>query len=185
MPYHFLDKSDKTALNPQQEQTSAPFSALPAHLFRSDKTYGHEAGLSCCFRQWRAKHSHCRLLHGYALSFSFTFIAQNLDKHGWVMDFGGLQPIKSWLYEKFDHKIIVAEDDPQLQDLLNMAQKGLCSLTILPHVGCEAFAYYVWRHSDALIQHLTSGRARAEAVAVREHGGNGAVFKAESLFDSP
>ena len=36
------------------------------------KTYGHDLGLSCCFRQWGAS-SHCRFLHGYALSFSFTF----------------------------------------------------------------------------------------------------------------
>ena len=42
-------------------------------VWRSTKTYGHEEGLSCCFRQWRATHSHCRLLHGYALSFRLTF----------------------------------------------------------------------------------------------------------------
>jgi 6-pyruvoyltetrahydropterin/6-carboxytetrahydropterin synthase len=38
------------------------------------KTYGHELGLSACFRQHRAK-SHCRFLHGYPLSFTFTFAA--------------------------------------------------------------------------------------------------------------
>ena len=40
----------------------------------STKTYGHERGLSCAFRQPLALHSHCSLLHGYALSFSFKFV---------------------------------------------------------------------------------------------------------------
>ena len=33
-------------------------------LYRSTKRYSQEEGLSCCFRQWRAAHSHCRLIHG-------------------------------------------------------------------------------------------------------------------------
>lgn len=46
--------------------------------YLSTKTYGHEVGLSATFRQWRAK-SHCRLLHGYSLSFRFEFEANTLD----------------------------------------------------------------------------------------------------------
>lgn len=41
-------------------------------VYRSTKTYGHNAGLSCAFRQWKAN-SHCKYLHGYALSFKFVF----------------------------------------------------------------------------------------------------------------
>jgi len=161
----------------------SPEENLPAaRLFRSDKTYGHEAGFSCCFRQWRAEHSHCRFLHGYALSFTLTFIAENLDKHGWVMDFGGLKPIKAWLQQNFDHKILLAADDPAGPAFRLMAEDGLCEINILPHVGCEAFAYYIWQNCDALVQHISAARVRVESVAVREHGGNGALFRAENLF---
>ena len=39
----------------------------------STKRYGHEQGLSAVFRQPNASHSHCQLLHGYSLAFTFTF----------------------------------------------------------------------------------------------------------------
>jgi len=169
--------------NPPPSAAPPAGSALPAaRLFRSIKTYGHEAGFSCCFRQWRAEHSHCRFLHGYALSFCFTFLAQSLDKQGWVMDFGGLKPLKAWLRQNFDHKILLAADDPAGPAFRQMAQNGLCEIHIVPQVGCEAFAYYTWQHCDALVQDLTAGRVRVESVAVREHGGNSALFTAENLF---
>ena len=47
--------------------------------YYSTKTYGHNIGLSACFRQPHADHSHCRFLHGYSLQFKFTFEADELD----------------------------------------------------------------------------------------------------------
>ncbi len=37
--------------------------AAPRAIYRSTKSYDHSEGLSCCFRQWRATHSHCSLVH--------------------------------------------------------------------------------------------------------------------------
>ena len=68
----------------------------------STKCYGHNIGLSAVFRQPLA-HSHCKLLHGYSLSFKFTFGCDELDERNWVVDFGGLKPLKAWLEETFDH----------------------------------------------------------------------------------
>ena len=48
-------------------------------LYRSTKLYDHNEGLSCCFRQWRAEHSHCQQVHGYALAFRFVFATDRLD----------------------------------------------------------------------------------------------------------
>ena len=52
-------------------------------MYNSTKTYGHDVGLSCSFRQWRAQ-SHCSKVHGYALSVKFTFAAEKLDERNWV-----------------------------------------------------------------------------------------------------
>ena len=41
--------------------------------FYSTKTYGNDKGLSCCFRQWGATHSHCSLLHGYSIGIKIVF----------------------------------------------------------------------------------------------------------------
>src|SRR5688500_7012818 len=77
--------------------------------YLSTKTYGHEVGFSCAFRQWRAA-SHCSLIHGYALSIAITFEAEQLDDNNWVVDFGGMGSFKEWLTQTFDHTLLVAWD---------------------------------------------------------------------------
>ena len=73
------------------------------------------SGYSTCFRQWRATHSHCRFLHGYAMEFKVTFHGP-LDDRNWVMDFGAFKRngIKEHLSYMFDHTTVVAADDPAL-----------------------------------------------------------------------
>lgn len=88
---------------------------------QSTKTYGTDRGLSCCFRQWKASHSHCSTLHGYSLGFKFVWESDSLDSRNWVFDFGGMKPIKEYLDYMFDHTILVGEDDPALEFYKQMA----------------------------------------------------------------
>lgn len=147
--------------------------------YRSTKTYGHALGLSACFRQWRAT-SHCNKLHGYALSFKLTFEADTLDARNWVMDFGGLKPIKSFLEDIFDHKTLVAEDDPKLAVFHNMHDDRVCDIVVMPAVGCEAFAAYVFEHVSKWLHNSKHGpRVRLVSVECREHEANSASYEAE------
>ncbi len=150
--------------------------AVARAVYRSTKTYGHNEGLSCCFRQWRATHSHCSLLHGYALSFRFVFASHALDERNWCFDFGGLKPIRAWLHEMFDHTTLVADDDPKLDEFRHLAEIGLIDLRVLPAVGCEATARYVFDHTQVFIREQTGGRVWVESVEVLEHSGNSAIY---------
>lgn len=154
---------------------SAGRGAAAREIFRSTKTYDHSEGLSCCFRQWRAE-SHCRLVHGYALAFSFVFAADRLDERNWCFDFGGLKPIRAWLHQMFDHTLLVAEDDPALARFKALAEEGLADIRILPAVGCEATARLAFEHVAAFVNAETEGRVWLESVEVREHGGNSAIY---------
>lgn len=143
----------------------------------STKTYGHELGLSAVFRQWRAD-SHCNQLHGYALSFKFTFEADELDDRNWVMDFGGLKGLKTQLMEAFDHKLVIAEDDPQFMDLVNLQLAGVAVVTVVPAVGCEKFAEYAWKMANDYIESIgESNRIRVVEVECKEHGSNSAIYR--------
>ncbi len=102
-----------------------------ARLYRSTKFYDHSEGLSCCFRQWRADHSHCRLLHGYALAFRFVFATRDLDDRHWCFDFGGLKPVRQWLHEMFDHTLVVAADDPERGRFEALGAAGLADVRVL------------------------------------------------------
>lgn len=141
-------------------------------MYKSTKEYGHEQGLSCCFRQWRAE-SHCALLHGYAIAVKLTFRANSLDERNWVKDFGGLKDVKEFLKNTFDHKLLVAEDDPEIEQFKRLQSLGLADVLILPAVGCEAFAKYIF---DWVSFKHTTGTCYLESVEVKEHAGNSAIY---------
>ncbi len=145
-------------------------------IYRSTKFYDHNEGLSCCFRQWRAIHSHCRLLHGYALAIKFVFATHQLNECNWCFDFGGLKPIKAWLKDMFDHTMLVAEDDPERARFEQMHQDGLIDLRVLPAVGCEATAKHVFDYVARFVQEESAARVWLESVEVMEHGGNSAIY---------
>jgi len=166
--------SDARGVGPWPRGEVGPGSAP---VYRSTKTYDHSEGLSCCFRQWRAAHSHCRLVHGYALAFRFVFATRELDACNWCFDFGGLKLVRAWLHELFDHTMLVAEDDPDLPDFQRLSEKGLVALRVLPRVGCEATAEHVFGHVARFVAERTAGRVWLETVEVREHGGNSAVYE--------
>ena len=145
-------------------------------IWRVIKTYGHEQGFSCCFRQWQARHSHCRFLHGYALAFRFTFAARTLDDRGWCIDFGGLKPLRAWLQDMFDHTLLAASDDPDLATFQGLQTAGLAQLRVVPAVGCEAFAELAHGWCERFLAEQTQGRVSVEHVEVSEHPGNTARF---------
>jgi len=152
----------------------------------STKTYGNERGLSCCFRQWKATHSHCSKLHGYSLGFRIKFEADELDDKNWVQDFGGLDEVKEYLVKQFDHTLAVAQDDPELEKLQALGS-DVVDVRVMPAVGCEAFAKQVY---DFVEEWLTTApdskyknlmgdeypRVKVHSVECFEHAGNSATY---------
>jgi len=149
-------------------------------MYLSTKTYGHETGLSCAFRQPKATHSHCSLIHGYALSFSFKFGASELDDKNWAVDFGDLGELKQWLKDNFDHKTAVDKIDPELETFRQLDELGLIDLVIMDGVGCEKFAYHAWKAAEELIVEKTNGRCWCISCEVKEHGANSAIYVREA-----
>jgi len=167
--------------------------------YLSTKTYGNDRGLSCCFRQWRAAHSHCSTLHGYSIGIKLVFECETLDDKNWCMDFGGLKEFKAWADHMFDHTLVIAEDDPMLSffqemnsivDMLSAnpnsevpyERGAICDLRIVPGVGCEMFAKMCF---DKMAELIASGTMRyplnpamrVKSVEVFEHSGNSATYE--------
>ena len=148
-------------------------------IHRATKTYGHDLGLSVAFRQWRAD-SHCRYLHGYAIGVRLTFEASELDARGWVIDFGGLTPVKAMLQNIFDHVLLVAEDDPQREWFLEAQRRDIAQVFVVSRTGCEAFASLIFGAvSDWLRGAGHYPRVRLVQVEVMEHGANSAHVLAD------
>lgn len=143
--------------------------------YRSTKRWGHEQGLSTAFRQWKAP-SHCHFVHGYSLAVKFTFEAEELDYRNWVVDFGDLKDLKWKVQDLFDHKTVVAEDDPALEWFQKGHDEGFLDLVILPAVGIEAFAETIYHMTvNYLNEKGYAPRCRVVSVEVFEHDGNSAM----------
>jgi 6-pyruvoyltetrahydropterin/6-carboxytetrahydropterin synthase len=148
------------------------------------KTYGHDRGYSAIFRQPKAN-SHCRFIHGYALAFTFTFACEDdeVDENGWVIDFGGLKPLKAYLDDHFDHKFLVAQDDPALELFMDMSEPKkvagqLVDVRVVQATGCENFAKHLYDVVQEMLLRGELGATQAQIVSVevREHGANGGRY---------
>lgn len=144
-------------------------------------------GFSTTFRQWRANKTHCQYLHGYDISFEIVFQG-DLDEKNWVYDFGFgkrlMIPVngtmllaKDWFNYMFDHTTVIAESDPELKLFKEMNEKGLIQLRILPEVGCELFAKFVYDNLNKEILQETKGRVSIKSVTCRENNKNSATYK--------
>ncbi len=165
------------------------------YMFYSTKNYGADRGFSCCFRQWKATHSHCSKLHGYSLGFKFVFQSETLDHNNWVFDFGNYGAIKAWLTYMFDHTLLVAENDPEILMFRSLSAKGLCDLREVNSVGCEMFAKMTYEKVSGILACFQAGKTVAvgdveyaskyripetvhlKSVEVYEHAGNSAVYE--------
>ena len=142
-------------------------------------------GYSCVFRQWRADGTHCRFLHGYGVSFRIWFEGE-LDHRNWVWDFGGMKRAKTaidglnpkvWMDYMFDHTTVVAQDDPFLDGFKRMDSDGIIQLRIIPAVGAEQFAKFVYDKINPFVQEETNGRVQIAQVEFMEHNKNTAIYK--------
>lgn len=144
-------------------------------MYRSTKILGP---YSCAFRQHRAT-SHCRLLHGYGLTFEFIFESMKLDSRNWVVDFGGFADLKKALEQWFDHTVCVAQDDPMLPVIRDLESIGACDVRILPATGCEMFAVHARRLAEDWLTAQPdnlSMRVSLREVHVKEHPANSAIL---------
>ena len=141
-------------------------------------------GFSTCFRQWRAEGTHCRFVHGYGTSVKIWFEG-DLDERNWVWDFGGMKRAKGtidgvnpakWFDYMLDHTLIVAEDDPYINAFKQMGEAGVAQVRIIPHVGAERFAEYIYNKVNPFIQEETNGRVSIIKVEFREHEKNTAIY---------
>ena len=150
--------------------------------FYSRKRY---EGFSTIFRQWKAETTHCSKIHGYDVYFDITFEGE-LDDRNWVADFGimkrakgtidGKNP-KEWMDYMFDHTCLVAEDDPGIGGFKTMDALGVIQLRILPAVGAEKFAEYLYNKLNPFIQEETEGRVKIVKVEFFENERNSAIYE--------
>jgi 6-pyruvoyltetrahydropterin/6-carboxytetrahydropterin synthase len=150
--------------------------------YKSTKLFN---GFTCCFRQWKAVETHCKYLHGYAVSFKVVFEGE-LDHKNWVWDFGGMkraknlidgmQP-KAWMDYMFDHTVVIAKDDPEALMFQSLSDLGVIQLREVEATGAEKFAEYVFNKLNKFVQLETDGRVKISSVEFMENNNNSAIYQ--------
>jgi 6-pyruvoyltetrahydropterin/6-carboxytetrahydropterin synthase len=109
----------------------------------------------------------------------------DLDERNWVFDFGGMKRAKNTINDMapkdyftwlLDHTTIIAEDDPYMNQFLQMHVDSVIQLRVLPATGCERFAEYLHTTINNFLKKETDGRVRAVKVEVYEHERNSASY---------
>jgi 6-pyruvoyltetrahydropterin/6-carboxytetrahydropterin synthase len=88
----------------------------------------------------------------------FYFGTDDLDVRNWAADYGGLKDLKTVLESQFDHTLLVAEDDPELEFYMEMQRRNIAKLTILPKLGCEGLADQLYRYVRCLHSRFLGAR---------------------------
>lgn len=80
-------------------------------------------------RNWKSS-SHCSFIHGYARTVEVT-LSGPLNSQDWVVDLGDLRFIKDFLYEQWEHRLLVSDDDPLLEEMKKLEALGALSLNVM------------------------------------------------------
>ena len=143
--------------------------------YKSSKRFGP---ITTGHRQWRDK-GHCSYVHGYGRYVRLTFEATELDERGWVMDFGDLKTVKSWIESEWDHRTLIAADDPVIPELKTLEEVGGINLNILPEgylPGIEESCRYLYDKLNPVIQRKTNNRVEITRVEIWETEKNQAEY---------
>jgi 6-pyruvoyltetrahydropterin/6-carboxytetrahydropterin synthase len=140
-------------------------------------------------RQWKAQHSHCQLLHGYALKFKVWFastepIEENqLDDMNWIVDYGGFKDapkgngLKSWMDHMWDHTLLIQKDDPFVDIFEQMGQMGLAKVHLLDKMGAESNAKLVYEYFNEVLSKTDAGRCKVIKVECFENDKNSSIYE--------
>lgn len=150
--------------------------------YRSTKRFDN---FSVALRQHKAQHSHCQLLHGYALEFKVWFESveleteKQLDEMNWIVDFGlfSRNGLKDWLNNMFDHTLLVEKDDPQLESFIYLQELNLCKLQVLERMGAESLSKLVFDKFNDTFSKTEGGRIKVVKVECFENNKNSGIYE--------
>ena len=87
----------------------------------------------------------------------------------------GMSP-KAWMDHMFDHTVIVAKDDPEIDLFKGLNSNGVIQLREVEATGAEKFAEFIFNKLNPFVQEETNGRVKVKQVEFKEHGKNSAIY---------
>lgn len=142
-------------------------------MYTCSKTY-----LDIPFAHRQHSHGgHCSLIHGHNWRFTFSFGCKELDKQGFVVDFGKLKFIRTWLEDTFDHAYVYNQDDEETEKLIQQSPK-LFKAYKVESCSAEGLAKHVFEIISKQLKTSHGDRVQLLSVTVSEDQRNSAEYSA-------
>jgi 6-pyruvoyltetrahydropterin/6-carboxytetrahydropterin synthase len=149
--------------------------------FQSTKRFDN---FSVAIRQHKAQHSHCHLLHGYAIEFKVWFESveeieeKQLDEMSWIVDFGifSRNGLKDWLNDMFDHTVLIEHDDPMRPLFEEFGQYKIGKVHFMDRMGAESMAKLVFDKFNNVFSKTEGGRVKVVKVECFENSKNSGIY---------
>jgi len=119
---------------------------------------------------------HCQFVHGHNWAIKFTFLANERDENGFVVDFGKLHFIKEWIDKKLDHALLICTNDPQVE-YFKANNNILWRLHLVNDASCEGLCNYIHEQFKRAVTYETNGRVVIKSVEVFEDNKNSALIE--------
>jgi 6-pyruvoyltetrahydropterin/6-carboxytetrahydropterin synthase len=119
---------------------------------------------------------HCALIHGHNWGITIVFGCHATDDNGFVVDFGKLKYLKTWIDEHLDHACVFSSDDPLIEKLSAIGGPAVWKTYLVPNCSCEGMAEHLHGVFDTMVQKTTHGRAFVISIEVTEDSKNSAMY---------
>lgn len=147
-------------------------------MYVDTKTFPKTLGLTICVRDWRSRRR-ARFLHGGALTIGITFEAEALDGTGRVVDLDAVDALRDWIMETFDHKTLIASDDPALNVFEGLHDAGLIELVEIDCTTLPSIAAMIGERAEGwIVESSYSPRVRLGGVSITDDvSGNRGIWE--------
>lgn len=85
--------------------------------------------------------------------------------------------IRQALEEQFDHTVLVANDDPIRNKLLDLEKEGAAKVKVMPDTSLEGSARWIADKVSIIVKRETADRVRISRVEVRESPKNAVYLR--------
>ena len=117
---------------------------------------------------------HCALIHGHNWAITLTFACRKADANGFVVDFGDLKYLKTWIVQNLDHACLFNESDPESDALPRNLVISL-KLTFCPTPPAR-IAQHLHGVFNPMVRAQTEDRVWVTQVEVEEDSKNSATY---------
>ena len=111
---------------------------------------------------------HCSKIHGHNWSVTIEFQATDLDKNGFVVDFGKLKYIKQFIDEQLDHACLLSSEDAQAKELAKSQYKNLFRICWVENASCEGIAVFLYEEISRLVREHEGERVSIRSIKLHE-----------------